>query len=40
MFGFIDPEGILNNVENSNKEKFLIYINGSRGNTGYKIIKK
>ena len=37
---FDDPEEILNNVENSNKEKFLIYINGFRGNTGYKIIKK
>lgn len=37
---FDNPEEILNNVENSNKEKFFIYTNGFRGNTGYKIIKK
>lgn len=37
---FNNPEEILNNVENSNKEKFLIYIRGFKGNTGYKIIKK
>jgi len=37
---FNDPEEILNNVENSNKEKFFIYINSLKGNTGYEIIKK
>ena len=37
---FNDPSEILNNLENSNKEKFFIYIKGPKDNTGYKIIKK
>jgi len=37
---FNNPSEILNNLENSNKEKFFIYIKGPKDNTGYKIIKK
>tara|TARA_R110000787_G_scaffold113033_3_gene222051 strand:+ start:1155 stop:1976 length:822 start_codon:yes stop_codon:yes gene_type:complete len=37
---FNNPSEILNNLENSNKEKFFIYINSLKGNTGYEIIKK
>ena len=37
---FKNPSEILNNLENSNKEKFFIYINSLKGNTGYEIIKK
>ena len=37
---FNNPSEILNNLENSNKEKFFIYIKGLKGNTGYEIIKK
>ena len=38
-FIFNDPVEILNNLENSNKEKFIIFLKNEEGNTGYKIIK-
>lgn len=37
---FNNPEKILNNLENSNKEKFIEYLRDTEGNTGYRIIKK
>lgn len=37
---FKNPEEILNNLENSNKDKFIEYLRDIEGNTGYRIIKK
>lgn len=37
---FNNPEEILNNLENSNKDKFFIYLRDNRGNTGYQIAKR
>lgn len=37
---FDNPEEILNNLENSNKDKFFVYLKDNKDNTGYKIIKR
>jgi hypothetical protein len=37
---FDNPEEILDNLENSNKDKFFVYLKDNKDNTGYKIIKR